>query len=142
MSEFLRDFARRFAALDADNLQRLDELYSRDVVFHDPLHQISGLANVRQYFAELYANVRELRFDFHAFDQTGDSSGYLRWTMSYRHPRLARSAAMSCCRPAWCARPIFALCARWWALRCLPKMRSLPPTGPTRFAPCAMAAPS
>ena len=89
MSEFLRDFARRFAELDAGNLQRLDELYSRDVVFHDPLHQISGLTNVRQYFAELYANVQELRFDFHAFDQTGDNSGYLRWTMSYRHPRLA-----------------------------------------------------
>lgn len=62
------------------------------MVFHDPLHQISGLANVRQYFSELYANVQELRFDFHAFDQTGNNSGYLRWTMSYRHPRLRRGA--------------------------------------------------
>jgi hypothetical protein len=37
----------------------------------------------------LYANVSELRFDFHGFDQIAEGEGYLRWVMSYRHPRLA-----------------------------------------------------
>ncbi len=89
MSDFLRDFARRFAALDKDSLGRLGELYSDDVLFIDPLHEIRGLTAIQSYFAELYANVQELRFDFHGFDQTGDGEGYLRWSMSYRHPRLA-----------------------------------------------------
>lgn len=93
MSDFLRDFARRFAALDKDSLDRLGELYSADALFVDPLHEIRGLAAMQRYFAELYANVQELRFDFHGFDSVreGDKEGegYLRWTMSYRHPRLS-----------------------------------------------------
>ncbi len=89
MSEFLQHFARQFAALNKDNLERLGELYGAEVQFRDPLHQVRGLAELRRYFAELYANVEELRFDFHGHDQVGEGEGYLRWTMSYRHPRLA-----------------------------------------------------
>jgi hypothetical protein len=89
MSSFLRQFARRFAQLDKDNLQRLGELYTDDVRFTDPLHEVQGLGQLRAYFAELYANVNELRFDFHGFDQIAEGEGYLRWVMSYRHPRLA-----------------------------------------------------
>ena len=89
MSSFLRQFAQRFAQLDKDNLQRLGELYTDDVRFTDPLHEVKGLEQLRGYFAELYANVSELRFDFHGFDQIAEGEGYLRWVMSYRHPRLA-----------------------------------------------------
>lgn len=70
MSDFLRQFAQRFAALDKHNLDRLGELYSDDVVFTDPLHAVHGLKDVRRYFSELYTNVSQLRFDFYAFDQT------------------------------------------------------------------------
>ncbi|MGE8361231.1 nuclear transport factor 2 family protein [Pseudomonas sp.] len=89
MSDFLRRFAREFAALDKDNLDRLGELYADDVLFRDPLHEVYGLAGVHQYFTELYANVSDLNFQFHGMDQVRDGEGYLRWTMSYRHPRLA-----------------------------------------------------
>ncbi len=89
MSEFLHQFARRFAELDSSNLDRLGELYSTDARFVDPLHEIRGTAAMRRYFGELYANVRDLRFDFYGFDQVREGEGYLRWTMSYRHPRLA-----------------------------------------------------
>ena len=89
MSDFLHDFARRFASLDAGNLHRLGELYADEVHFTDPLHEVQGIGHLRSYFSELYANVSELRFDFYGFDQTGEGEGYLRWVMSYRHPRLA-----------------------------------------------------
>ncbi len=88
MSDFLRRFAHTFAELDRHHLDRLGELYSADVLFRDPLHEIRGLPAVQRYFGELYANVSELRFDFYGFDQVRDGEGYLRWTMSYRHPRL------------------------------------------------------
>lgn len=42
MSEFLRSFARQFSALNKDNLQRLGELYSDDIHFTDPLHEVQG----------------------------------------------------------------------------------------------------
>lgn len=89
MSEFLHGFARQFAQLNKDNLHRLGELYSDDIHFTDPLHEVQGLVQLRDYFRELYSNVSELRFDFHGFDPIGDGEGYLRWVMSYRHPRLA-----------------------------------------------------
>ncbi|RMQ45518.1 hypothetical protein ALQ04_03744 [Pseudomonas cichorii] len=90
MSEFLQRFAHDFAALNKDNLERVGELYSDDVSFTDPLHQIHGLTAMRRYFAELYANVSELHFEFHRFDEVRPGEGYLVWTMSYSHPRLAR----------------------------------------------------
>lgn len=89
MSDFLRRFAKDFAALNKDNLERLGQLYSDDALFCDPLHEVRGLDNLRRYFAQLYANVSDLRFDFHSFDQVREGEGYLRWTLSYRHPRLA-----------------------------------------------------
>ena len=92
MSDYLRQFAARFARLDADNLHRLGELYSEDIRFRDPLHEIHGLPALQQYFAELYANVGQLHFDFHGHDQICDGEGYLRWTMSFRHPRLRGGA--------------------------------------------------
>ncbi|MHA6494063.1 nuclear transport factor 2 family protein [Pseudomonas borbori] len=107
MSDFLRQFAHTFAELNKNNLQRLDELYSSDALFCDPLHEVRGLDNIRSYFAELYANVSELRFDFYAFDEVRQGEGYLRWTMSYRHPRLAKGRLIrveGCSHLQWNAR--------------------------------------
>ncbi|MDF3868091.1 nuclear transport factor 2 family protein [Pseudomonas denitrificans (nom. rej.)] len=95
MSSFLQSFARRFATLDAATLHRLDELYSQSVRFQDPLHRVDGLADLRRYFASLYANVQGLRYDFHGFDEVAPGQGYLRWTLHYRHPRLAGGALIA-----------------------------------------------
>lgn len=110
MSEFLRDYARRFATLDKDRLHLLGDLYSDDISFADPLHEIHGLANLRSYFSELYANVREVQFEFHAFDQVRDGKGYLRWTMTFRHPRLKRGeliAVQGCSHLLWTQGKVF-----------------------------------
>jgi hypothetical protein len=88
VADFLRCFASEFAALDGSNLHRLEQLYSHDVRFSDPLHEIQGLPALHEYFTELYANVSELGFTFHGYDQVQDGVGYLRWTLHYRHPRL------------------------------------------------------
>ncbi len=95
MSDFLHRFATEFTALDAGNLARLGELYSDDVLFRDPLHEVRGLPALQRYFAEMYANVGRLHFDFHSFDQVCDGEGYLRWTMHFRHPRLRGGAPIS-----------------------------------------------
>lgn len=97
MSEFLQRFAERFAELNANNLERLAELYSDDILFRDPLHEVCGLAALQDYFAALYANVRELRFEFHGIEQCAEDAGYLRWTMRYRHPRLRGGAPIWPC---------------------------------------------
>lgn len=90
MSEFLHHFARQFVLLDKDNLLRLGELYSDDVLFTDPLHEITGLADLERYFAQMYASISDLQYNIHGLDHVREGEGYLRWHMSYRHPRLAR----------------------------------------------------
>jgi hypothetical protein len=110
MSEFLRDYARRFAELDKDNLHLLGELYSEDIAFADPLHEVHGLHDLRKYFADLYANVSDLQFEFHAFDQVREGKGYLRWTMTYRHPRLNQDepiAVQGCSHLLWTEHKVF-----------------------------------
>lgn len=53
MSVYLQRFAHAFAELDASRLAALDELYSADIQFQDPLHRIDGLPALRAYFAQL-----------------------------------------------------------------------------------------
>lgn len=104
MNDFLRRFAEGFATLNKDNLYLLGELYSDDVVFRDPMHEVHGLTAMQDYFAELYANVETLHFEFHGFDRVDVGEGYLRWTMRYRHPRLrggAEIAVEGCSHLLW-----------------------------------------
>lgn len=95
MSAYLQRFAQAFAKLDASRLGELDELYSVDIHFQDPLHRIEGLTALREYFAQLYANASDVRYDFHAFDEVAPGEGYLRWTLHFRHPRLASGAPIA-----------------------------------------------
>lgn len=110
MSTYLQTFAERFATLDAHNLDRLVELYSDDVTFRDPLHQLSGLPALRQYFNELYANARDISYQFEGADEIAPGHGYLRWTLQFRHPRLNSGRAISvqgCSHLQWRERVYF-----------------------------------
>jgi hypothetical protein len=95
VSSFLQQFSAKFAQLNARNLDRLGELYAENVHFTDPLHEICGLAELHGYFAELYANLIVLDFAFFAFDEVREGEGYLRWIMSFRHPRLNQGQLIS-----------------------------------------------
>ncbi|MCP2072168.1 UNVERIFIED_ORG: hypothetical protein J2Y77_001604 [Pseudomonas lini] len=95
MSAYLQRFAQAFAELDARRLAELDELYSVDIHFQDPLHRIEGLTALREYFAQLYASASDVRYDFHSFDEVAPGEGYLRWTLHFRHPRLAGGAPVA-----------------------------------------------
>ena len=90
MSAYLRHFADTFATLNADSLHRLGELYSNDVQFRDPLHQVDGLPALRGYFEKLYSNVEDIRYDILDVDETAPGHGYLRWNLHFRHPRMPR----------------------------------------------------
>ncbi|AOE87377.1 nuclear transport factor 2 family protein [Pseudomonas sp. TCU-HL1] len=94
MNDYLGAFATRFARLDRHNLALLRELYSDDVRFTDPLHQVEGLPALQRYFEAMYADLHELQFDFLGRDQVGEGEGYLRWRMAFRHPRLSRGRAI------------------------------------------------
>lgn len=89
MSAFLHDFAQAFAGLNKNNLERLSSSTAATRCSAIRCMKCAGWPACSAIFAEMYANVSELRFDFYGFDQVSEGEGYLRWTMSYRHPRLA-----------------------------------------------------
>ncbi|PYB73784.1 nuclear transport factor 2 family protein [Pseudomonas soli] len=95
MSTYLQNFAERFAQLDEEHLEALENLYSENVTFRDPLHQIDGLSDLRAYFAQLYANAHDIRYVFSGVDEVKTGQGYLRWTLQFRHPRLAGGRPVS-----------------------------------------------
>ncbi len=83
----LNHFVEVFEALNKHNLTLLPDIYSESVVFEDPAHRIIGLGNVMQYFAKMYDNVIECRFDIH--DKiANENNAFLRWTMHLSHPKL------------------------------------------------------
>lgn len=83
----MKDFLEVFNTLSSDNLHRLEEIYTSDIRFIDPAHEINGIENLRDYFTKLYANVTSVSFDFYE-EVTSGQSGYVQWEMHFAHPRL------------------------------------------------------
>lgn len=83
----MNDFLNLYRILNRENVRRISEIYTEDIHFIDPAHEIRGLDNLLGYFEHLYANVESIQFDF--FDQVRDGeNGYVRWLMKFNHPRL------------------------------------------------------
>ncbi|MGK0500557.1 MAG: esterase/lipase superfamily enzyme [Oceanicoccus sp.] len=89
--ELFKDSYRDMVAMD---LSRLDRLYTDNLVFKDPVHEIRGLPAMQDYMAEMVANVEECRFEF--LDQLmADGTAYIKWNMHFRHPKLAAGQLIS-----------------------------------------------
>lgn len=82
-----------YRELNSENLYILRDVYSSDVQFIDPAHEIKGLEKLTEYFSALYKNVDSIDFDFKDIVQQ-DSSCYLQWDMTFRHKSLAGGRAI------------------------------------------------
>lgn len=84
MSENLERFKRVMNEVSADSIDVIETVYADDIHFVDPLHEVQGLAGLRDYFARMYEGVAECRFEFvHAVSD--ESSASLVWVMHMRH---------------------------------------------------------
>ncbi len=89
----LEHFFNTYQRLNRDNLDLLSGIYSEDIRFSDPAHSLNGLSALRDYFAELYANVEQIRFDFSP-PRISDDQVFVQWVMHLRHPRLNRGGVV------------------------------------------------
>nr|WP_320012363.1 nuclear transport factor 2 family protein [uncultured Desulfobulbus sp.] len=85
----MEKFLARYNDLDANNLEILEEIYSPDIHFVDPAHEIRGLEQLTGYFRELYQGMISICFDF-STPLVVDKRATVRWTMRLRHNSLAR----------------------------------------------------
>lgn len=80
-------FKTLFNQLNKDNLHLLDEIYTPDVTFRDPVHALDGLPALRDYYRRLYDGVVSCRFEFEA-EVMEAQQGMLVWIMRFQHARF------------------------------------------------------
>ena len=81
------------AGPDSDS-PSLEQVYSENIEFRDPLHSIHGLPSLRRYMDGMYDNVISCEFFFLAewvneAGADGKGSACIKWDMIFRHRKLA-----------------------------------------------------
>lgn len=71
-----------------DSLDGLSDLYTDDVTFTDPIHQVQSLDDLRTYYKHTMENVDYCHFAFTDEALSGETL-FLAWQMRFSHPKLA-----------------------------------------------------
>jgi hypothetical protein len=83
-----------YADLGIVTEKQLARVYDPQLVFRDPIHQLSGIPALCAYLNRGSQGLNSCRFEFldiHA----GPEASWMRWNMHYSHPRLKRGAALT-----------------------------------------------
>ena len=93
------DFVNFYQAFSVESIANLGDLYAEDVVFVDPIHQVSGLESLKEYFLHLCDGDGDSYFaitdvitsgELNAtVSGVGERSAFIRWQMTYNHPSLS-----------------------------------------------------
>ncbi|GAA0239973.1 nuclear transport factor 2 family protein [Marinomonas primoryensis] len=81
----------RFKAFYQDvkhpQLDKIDDVYTEDVWFKDPVHELRGADKLHAYLSAMCVNVHSGRFEY--LDQVvSDNTAYIKWNMHFKHPKL------------------------------------------------------
>lgn len=86
-SSVIERFVDVYQSLNADTVDRLDEVYHQKVVFEDPIHKLTGIDAVKSYMKKMYANLTEYQAEITEVIEQ-DSIAYVNWRLVYSHPKL------------------------------------------------------
>ena len=84
---WLTNFLTIYQDLTINNLDLLQYIYDEDIVFEDPIHQVSGLNELITYFENLYLNLTYCDFDIHQVITATEQAAVF-WVMEFQHPKL------------------------------------------------------
>ena len=73
---------KAFNQLNKNTIDELDEFYTDDAEFIDPVSRIKGLPGIKKYYANVYKNVESIQFDFKEI-QHDELSFYGQWVMTF-----------------------------------------------------------
>lgn len=81
----------RFKAFYQDvrhpQLDKIDDVYTEDVWFKDPVHELRGAEKLHTYLSTMSINVHSGRFEY--LDQVmSENTAYVKWNMHFKHPKL------------------------------------------------------
>lgn len=83
----MQHFMETYQKIDAKHLDLLETIYTSDIHFIDPAHEIHGLSHLTAYFQSLYNNIHTINFKFADWVQQG-SEAYVQWQMQFSHPKI------------------------------------------------------
>ena len=87
LSAHLDEFLSRYDELDLNQLDLLGQMYTNDVLFIDPFHQIQGIKELKDYFSKLYQNIDSIEFSFNDRFFSGNQASVY-WEMRFKHRRI------------------------------------------------------
>ncbi|MBA2405869.1 MAG: nuclear transport factor 2 family protein [Bdellovibrionales bacterium] len=76
-----------YEKLSKDSLQLVDEFYHPQVEFIDPVGPIKGADKIKKYYANMYANVKTIKFDFSEYYESGNNVVAV-WKMTLQTDKL------------------------------------------------------
>ena len=76
-----------YANFSAGTIARLDDIYTQDVEFRDPVHTVQGSLGLKNYLRGMATNLTHYRIRY-VDELIGDHTAWLTWEMEYAHPRL------------------------------------------------------
>lgn len=79
----LKIVRKAFNGFDKNNMGVLDDFYASQAVFQDPVVKVKGLEQISSYYASVYNNVKEIRFDFQDVYATGNRFA-MPWVMTLK----------------------------------------------------------
>ena len=86
-SHLIERFKDFFRVLHESDLSLLRTIYSENLVFKDPVHEIRGLVELEDYFTSMCMDLSDCRFEY-LDELVTDDAAYIKWVMHYKHPRL------------------------------------------------------
>lgn len=69
------------------NASKVSVIYSNDIVFKDPVHEIQGLERLQNYFANVSTNLTHCQFVF-IDELISETSAHITWEMHFQHPKI------------------------------------------------------
>lgn len=90
----MENFLNVYQNLNRDNLHSLTAVYTHDIHFVDPAHEIVGLENLTSYFASLYQNVQSIEFAYR-HTHVLQKEAYVQWDMKFIHSKLGGGRSIS-----------------------------------------------
>lgn len=85
----LQRFLDFFNGLSKDGLDEITKVYAPNIHFIDPVHEVRGVAELKQYLAHGYERLSYAHFTEHHGCVQGQK-GFLSWQMQFRHPAIAK----------------------------------------------------
>lgn len=76
----VRKFMAYFEEINPEAIDDLNDIYADNILFRDPIHEISGIDSLKAYFKSLNKNLHSGTFEFSTVDLAGNIC-YLQWIM-------------------------------------------------------------